>query len=217
MRSGPVLYQIAGPMLTLSCYTLQIIPYHDHCDLRSKNPRPLLCRLAVRYASVLASKQIPRVYCYKGNIAALSMISVPAINNVKAGGGIDSSQAARLWEQNYSLGKSQNPPVALIGAGAFTFLAWSFRHKMPIRGVKPTYMFAAAAMCTLGIVPYTLTFMGSTNGRLLDHAAAAKHLDMSAAAGVDVDQLLAQWKQLNSIRSVLPLIGTIIAGFAVIA
>ncbi|KAI5236526.1 DUF1772-domain-containing protein [Aureobasidium subglaciale] len=154
-----------------------------------------------------------------GNISALSMVSVPAVANIKADSKLSNGHAVRIWEQNFSLGKTQNPPIALASAGSLAFLAWSSRSLRTVTavGLRSSPLFAVAAVTTIGIVPYTIAFMTTTNNQLLAYAEKAKKDDLSVTETEDVDVLLQRWTSLNRVRGLLPLAGAVAAGLAVIA
>ncbi|KAK5999908.1 hypothetical protein QM012_004996 [Aureobasidium pullulans] len=154
-----------------------------------------------------------------GNISALSLISIPAITNVKQDSSLSNAHAVRLWEQNYQRGASQNPPIALGAAASLGFLAWSLRsvHTATLVGVRPSPLIAIAAVSTMAIVPFTVAFMRSTNNKLLTLAAKAKKDELSVTETEDVDSLLEKWTSLNRLRGVLPMAGAVAACIAVIA
>ena len=113
----------------------------------------------------------------------------------------------------YEAGKTQNPPVAATTASAFAYVAWSARQS-PSRFASAAYsgfgMYAAAAVLTLGIVPYTVATMSHVNDTLLELTDRKEDLWTSR---VEVEGLLGRWTTLNWVRSLLPLAG----GFAGIA
>ncbi|KAH7043818.1 hypothetical protein B0J12DRAFT_787628 [Macrophomina phaseolina] len=145
-----------------------------------------------------------------GNIAALSLISAPAILRAKADGAAGTGSLTRLWRHNYELGKSQNPPVAVLAAGALGYLAWT--------AGAPLY--GAAAALTLGIVPYTIVAMRPTNGRLIKKSEDIGRQGPAAVATeaeqAEVDALLGRWVALNGVRSVLPALGGVAAVLAAV-
>ncbi|KAI4721819.1 hypothetical protein E4T48_01909 [Aureobasidium sp. EXF-10727] len=154
-----------------------------------------------------------------GNISALSLISLPAIANIKQDSTLSNAHAVRLWEQTFRRGASQNPPIALGGAISLGFLAWSLRNLRTTTavGVRHSPLFVLAAVSTIAIVPFTLVFMKNTNNKLLEYAARAKKDELSVTETEDVDALLRRWTLLNSVRGLLPLAGAVAACIAVVA
>ncbi|KAK0638324.1 Anthrone oxygenase encC [Lasiodiplodia hormozganensis] len=148
-----------------------------------------------------------------GNIAALSFISVPALNLAKGDGAANAGSLTRLWRYNYELGKAQNPPIAALTAASLSFLAWSSR-----AAPMPLYLYGAAAALTVGIVPYTIATMRITNNKLIKKSEEIGRQGLSAQVSVDeemeVQELLKRWTWLNGIRSILPALGGIAAFLA---
>ncbi|KAG9578227.1 hypothetical protein KCU77_g13097, partial [Aureobasidium melanogenum] len=154
-----------------------------------------------------------------GNISALSLISIPAVANIKQDSSLSNAHAIRLWQQNYQRGASQNPPIALGASASLGYLAWSLRNlRTPTSiGLRPSALFAIAAVSTMAIVPFTIVFMRATNNRLLALSAKAKKDEVSVSETEDVEGLLERWTVLNSLRGVLPMVGAVCACVAVIA
>jgi hypothetical protein len=79
-------------------------------------------------------------------------------------------------------------------------------------------LYAAAAVFTLGIVPYTLITMNPTNNKLIEKAGKvdvnSKGLD-GTGDDKEVGELLKKWQVLNGIRGVIPLLG-VVAGFVAV-
>ncbi|KAG9737537.1 DUF1772-domain-containing protein, partial [Aureobasidium melanogenum] len=146
-----------------------------------------------------------------GNISALSVISIPAVVNIKQDSSLSNAHAVRLWQQNYQRGASQNPPIALGAAASLGFLAWSLRNlRTPTSiGLRPSALFAAAVVSTMAILPFTIVFMRATNNKLLALAAKAKKDEMSVTETEDVEGLLERWAALNRLRGVLPMVGAV--------
>lgn len=154
-------------------------------------------------------------YCFNrllkprtGNIAALSLIAVPALTNAQEEKEVSPGTAVKLWKKIYDAGKSQNPPVAATTAAAFLYLAWSARP-----GIRTTYnpagLYTAAAILTVSIVPYTIVTMRPTNNALIK--LAKSQADLTAADVLQSNGLLGRWMVLNGIRSLLPLVGGVVA------
>lgn len=129
----------------------------------------------------------------------------------------------------YERGKGIFPPLAIVASLANGYLAWVLRDTPTpaptVTGQSWTSFYVTAIVVTLGMVPWTLTAMKSTNDRLRAHAsrddaALAEGLEgmvLSAAekarrAKEDdrVPGLLWNWAKLNFCRSLFPLTGAAI-------
>ncbi|CRG86375.1 hypothetical protein PISL3812_03381 [Talaromyces islandicus] len=146
-----------------------------------------------------------------GNISALSTITIPAMIDGHKDDQISTTNATSLWKGLYQRGKSQNPPIAAATASAFLYLAWSVRSGAPLsRVARPnaSILYGLAALLAVGIVPYTLTAMSSTNNALLAKAGSKSTDD------TDTKSLLQKWASLNAGRSVLPLAAGLVGIFA---
>ncbi|KAJ4515725.1 hypothetical protein HRR78_001424 [Exophiala dermatitidis] len=153
----------------------------------------------------------------EGNITALSLMATPALGQSKTDDNTPSTTLAKQWSYIYNRGKVQNPPVAAITAGSFFYLAWSTRTTTPQSQLPLLYGSAAAA--TLGIVPFTLLLMASTNSKLIRHtAASSKELNPGAQQSKDEEilRLLGTWTTLNAVRGLFPLVGAVIGLVAIL-
>lgn len=102
-------------------------------------------------------------------------------------------------------GKTQNPPIAAAVAASFLYLAWSVRAGSPLfkqTAYSRVGLFSVAAVLTLGIVPYTMLTMTSTNNALLERAKSAPEVSDTETA-----RLIEKWTTLNALRGYLPLAG----------
>jgi len=126
---------------------------------------------------------------------------------------VPSSTIAEQWQRLYNIGKAQVPPVAAGVAVSFGYLAWSVRGDALFKQapLSRTALFSTAAIMTLGIVPFTLVVMSSTNDALRKKAVST-----SESSGEETIDLIERWTTLNRLRSFLPLAGAfcgIIASF----
>ncbi|KAI4732792.1 hypothetical protein E4T50_16645 [Aureobasidium sp. EXF-12298] len=144
-----------------------------------------------------------------GNISALSLISIPAVANIKQDSSLSNAHAVRLWQQNYQRGASQNPPIALGASASLGYLAWSLRNlrTATVLSLRPSLLLSIAAVSTMAIVPFTIVYMRATNNELLALAAKAKKDEVSVVETEDVEALLERWTALNRLRGVLPMVG----------
>ncbi|GKZ38137.1 hypothetical protein AbraIFM66950_010107 [Aspergillus brasiliensis] len=153
-----------------------------------------------------------------GNIAAFSMNAAPALLRAHNEDHLPAINVVRLWRNLYESGKSQNPPIAVVTASAFFYLAWSTRSSSPLfRQVarSTTTLYGAAAILTLSIMPYTIAVMSSTNNALL--AESASNSEPTSLRGTEIEQLVSKWISLNGFRSLLPLAGCLLGAFATLA
>jgi len=151
-----------------------------------------------------------------GNIAALSLISVPALSKSHKEDSVPAGYLARQWKHTFEAGKSQNPPIAGVATASFAYLAWSVRAGTSLSLLVPKnsiILYSVAAVFTIGIVPWTIIAMMPTNNKLL---AKAEHSASVMADDKEVSDLLRKWTILNGVRSLLPLAGTAVALAAVL-
>lgn len=75
-----------------------------------------------------------------------------------------------------------------------------------------TYLYGLAALCTVGIAPFTLLAMAQTNEQLIERSEG-RGGSGEGKKGVDEDEdeevkrLLESWTRRNAVRSLLPLVG----------
>lgn len=128
---------------------------------------------------------------------------------------ISSATLAKQWKKIFEAGKAQNPPIAAVTATAFFYLAWSVRSGTSLvlwAAPSRSVLYCSAAVLTLSIVPYTIAAMRKTNAALVTKTT----VDSRAAekASGEIDDLVREWISLNSIRSLLPLVGGLVGIFA---
>ncbi|KAH6986604.1 hypothetical protein EDB80DRAFT_874634 [Ilyonectria destructans] len=148
-----------------------------------------------------------------GNIASVSLFTVPALRTSASKDGVPLATLAKQWRYVYDAGKSKNPPIAVATALSFIYLAWSARTAEP---PNLALLYGSAAACTVAVIPFTLVIMGSAihNLRVLSEGSTgARSMRPNED---DFDGLLMKWSNLNYVRAVLPLIATIIALVAVL-
>jgi hypothetical protein len=76
-------------------------------------------------------------------------------------------------------------------------------------------LYGTAALLMIGIVPWTILAMNETNRKLTAKAQEKVGMKGSGVRDEDVHGLLRKWTTLNGIRSVLPLLGSVVAMVAV--
>ncbi|KAJ5485002.1 hypothetical protein N7539_004990 [Penicillium diatomitis] len=143
-----------------------------------------------------------------GNIFALSINTVAALQESIHEDKVSPSIIAKQWSRMYAKGKTQNPPIAAAVAASFFYLAWSApsdtfpanRATLSLSG-----LYSSAAVVTLGIVPFTLLAMVGTNNSL--HRQAKSEVEVPEA---ETMELLGKWSYLNVIRGCFPLVGAVL-------
>lgn len=122
----------------------------------------------------------------------------------------------QVWRRVYETGHSHSPQIAAITSTGFAYLAWYSRGQ---RSSRPAaLLYSIAALSVVGIVPYTLVFMRSTNDQLLTRASgehseatdvlgSEKKRPGAASGQQSTEDLLQNWGILAGIRGLLPLTG----------
>ncbi|PLN80170.1 hypothetical protein BDW42DRAFT_194605 [Aspergillus taichungensis] len=146
-----------------------------------------------------------------GNISTYSVCSVPAVLETTRSGSITPTTAAQIWRAMYERGKAQNPPIAAVTAVALGYLSWAVRggsRLAPLVRGGAGMLYGAAAVLTVGIIPWTLVGMSATNGRLIELAEGkgkGKGREREEREESEVEGLLEKWTGLNAVRAALPL------------
>lgn len=135
-----------------------------------------------------------------GGIAALSLVTIPALLTSSLPGPV----LARQWASVYNKGKALMPVVAGLSLVAFGFASYQSRQYG-----NRWKQYASAAGLTIAIVPFTLGLMSGVNGQLMSQAAGAVGA-ADATTAHDTLELLKKWSTLNLTRSLWPLLGAAI-------
>lgn len=124
------------------------------------------------------------------------------------------------WLDVYERGKRIFPPIATVASLANGYLAWTLRDRPgpTVTSQSWTSFYITTIVVTLGMVPWTLTAMKSTNDRLRAHATrddkalaeGTEGMVLSAAEDDEVPGLMWRWAELNFCRSLFPLAGAVI-------
>lgn len=109
-------------------------------------------------------------------------------------------QLLRHWSRIFLNGHIKGPVICLTTASLYAVAAVA-----RFSTGDPWRVLAAAGLSTIGMVPFTLAVMQSTNSTLfwLDREARKGNV----AARRDVERLITKWNQLNAIRALFPLAG----------
>jgi hypothetical protein len=135
---------------------------------------------------------------------SISALAVPAILAVP----LPKQTLALQWRFAFQRGMVTMPGTAVLSLLAFASLAY----ERNVRG-QPWKGFATAGALTIAIVPFTLVLMSGTNKTLLSVAAGgAATLDDAA-----VRRLVTRWSAFNLVRSLLPLAGSLVGFWTLLA
>ncbi|KAI4723765.1 DUF1772-domain-containing protein [Aureobasidium sp. EXF-10728] len=147
-----------------------------------------------------------------GSMASISWISVPALMDAPA------PLLAKQWKKIFDQGKTSAPPMAVLSSAIFGYLAY----REPTASSNFT-LYTAAAILVPSIVPYTVFLMSSVNNKLHEKASSLANASLTdtavesgAAQGETAHELLDKWATLNFGRSLLPLVGALAAGWAIV-
>lgn len=129
----------------------------------------------------------------------LSALAIPAL--LSSSPSVPSQVLAQQWAGIYNRGKALGPQAAAVSLLGYGYLMYDRS-----RQGRGWGKYVGAAALTVGIVPFTVLFMDTTNQALLGAAAGAAGSLSSGA----VNELLARWRVLNLVRSLLPLAGALL-------
>lgn len=117
----------------------------------------------------------------------------------------------KQWRVVFDIGKSTAPPLAVLAAATLSYVAYT---KYNISGSDTTQWrgLAIAAAGTVGIVPFTLLFMGGINDKLITASDAVG----KEVASESVRELVARWGRVNVVRSFLTLGATMVGIWSVL-
>jgi len=139
-----------------------------------------------------------------GSAFTMSLITVPLIRKSPT------LILLQQWRTLFTTGSKIAPPFAIFTFVNFGYLAYISRSDQGQTDSSPSswqgYGFAAIAV--VAIVPFTLLFMNGVNDQLM--AASGEGVGKAVLSAADVTGLVKRWGMLNSIRSVLPLLGAVI-------
>lgn len=161
------------------------------------------------------------------NLALPARRSPGAINPFHEVPGTPIAHLTHQWLDVYERGMRIFPPIATVASLANGYLAWTLRDTPAPTPTSQSWtsLYATAIVVTLGMVPWTLTAMKSTNDRLGAHATrddkalaeGTEGMVLSAAEKFrrakrddEVLGLLWKWADLNFCRSLFPLTGSVI-------
>jgi hypothetical protein len=114
----------------------------------------------------------------------------------------------KQWKHTFEAGKASIPPLASICTLSFGYLAYEAK-RTPNTLPHVWKIYAASALLCIGIVPYTLTALASTNNKLLNKAEETRVLRAEdkivevGLGGESAHQLVDKWATLNLGRAIM--------------
>jgi hypothetical protein len=159
--------------------------------------RPLLSSLAP-FSQVCSSFYVHsrrETNAYAGLMMGLSVIDIPVV----LGTATQSSHLLQHFIRLYDIGHKMMPSLAITTCLLYGYTASSTRATG--RSGLPHII---AAVTTISMVPFTWLIMAPTNNALF-----RMHTDPAAANQGEVRRLLVRWAQLHAVRSLFPLMGSV--------
>lgn len=127
----------------------------------------------------------------------LSVITIPVLLQTNT----SSAGFLHQWLRVFEYGHAAMPPAAVSVTGLYAFTALRKRSV----GSGQWRVYAAAALSTIGIVPFTLLIMMPTNDILFEWQASPE-----AVALGSVQHVAKKWAFMHFIRSLFPLLGAVV-------
>ncbi|KAI2613402.1 hypothetical protein GGR54DRAFT_615697 [Hypoxylon sp. NC1633] len=137
-----------------------------------------------------------------GAMGCVSAVFVPVLIDTNT----DASHLLRQWARTFYYGHLILPTICVGACGVYAYSALTKR----AAGSKHWSRYAAAGITTITMVPYTWLVMASTNNTLFSLLSS---VESSSGVGVDlelVQGLVVRWAWLHVVRTVFPLLGTIV-------
>ncbi|PKX89947.1 DUF1772 domain-containing protein [Aspergillus novofumigatus IBT 16806] len=142
-----------------------------------------------------------------GNMAALSLISMPALILLQSEDQIPSVDVCKYFRRILEKG-GVNPPLIAMTACANGYLAWSYRPGGWCRRIFPDVdmtPYLAAAALTFSILPFTVIAIIPINKALGQRAEGLEKKNQRKSGPDDTQELLRKWIFRNGVRSLLGL------------
>lgn len=133
-------------------------------------------------------------------MAGLALIMVPVLLDVNT----STSHLLHQWVCLYNYGHRVLPAISiatLLMYGYIGFDKWT--------SGGPWISYAMAGGLTVGIIPFTLIVMLSSNNELFEMDAQIQH-DPKATSMKDARTLVAKWSRMHLLRSMFPLAGAVL-------
>jgi hypothetical protein len=125
----------------------------------------------------------------------------------------------KQWKHAFEAGKASVPPLAGICTLSFGYLAYETKGA-PNALPHVWKIYAASALLCIGIVPYTLVALKSTNNKLLNKAEETRALKAEdkivevGLGGETAHQLVDKWATLNLGRAIMLATAAVLSAWA---
>ncbi|MCJ1309381.1 hypothetical protein MMC25_003040 [Agyrium rufum] len=150
-----------------------------------------------------------------GAIFSFSYGVIPVVLEVES-----TTFLTQQWYSAYKIGKTLMPKIVLVPTLIYAYLGYA-SHNAASQSLNPgatshAVPYGAAALLTIGIVPWTIIAMKSTNSKL--ESRTLKKVEKGQFGGKEADHedvvgLVRTWTTLNYGRASLPFVGTLIAAW----
>jgi hypothetical protein len=155
--------------------------------------------ISIRLAQVIGLTMSSAI---AGSVVTISAMLVPRLLESP------SPLLLKQWKHAFDVGKATIPPLAGICSLCFGYLAYEAK-RAPNAIPRLWQMYTASALLCIGIAPYTLTAMASTNNKIIKKAeetSALKADDKIVEVGLggeSAHQLVDKWATLNMGRGIM--------------
>nr|POE93626.1 putative mitochondrial membrane protein [Quercus suber] len=190
--------------------------YDKSCRLHSESPGRNWRSYALRYTAFLTNLHLPFYFltANTGLITSFNTISIPAVALAPT------DLLVRQFAHLYYTGRANMPPLAILSATCFGFLAYSTRRSPKRRfGLSQSSFYLTAAVLLPMIVPFTVLIMEpGPNKPLLAWAAEAEAVAAGTVLAVqrsEVQRELGVWIGMNYVRAGLVGTGALLGAAAV--
>ncbi|CAL8584441.1 hypothetical protein XPA_010041 [Xanthoria parietina] len=147
-----------------------------------------------------------------GGVLAVSYGFVPSMSQAP------NTLLVREWKTTYGRGVAAAPPLAIVSTLSFAWLSYSLSFTLNHHKAE---IYALAALATGSIVPFTIFFMSTVNGKLYRKVQNSKHLSRIEEMDESKDKkgeksrdLLYWWATMNATRGLLPFAGASLGMYA---
>ncbi len=188
----------------LNLYT----PYKEHFKRSLRFPSLSTITASVKMRDVPMSIKLAQAVgittssALAGSVFTVSAMLVPRLLESP------SPLLLKQWKHNFDVGKASVPPLAGICTLCFGYLAYEAK-RAPNVTPRLWQIYTTSALLCIGIVPYTLAAMASTNNKLAKKAEETNALQAEdkvveiGLGGESAHQLVDKWATLNVGRAVM--------------
>lgn len=180
----------------------------------SRTSPPAIEAAAVMTGALLSGTQsktqgyshLPEPHNLLGMLVGLSTMTMPVLVQTTT----TSPHLLTQWKHIFDRGHIQGPSLAITTSLMNCYAAW-----LRAAAHQPWISFAIAAALTIGIVPYTVVFMGKINTTLFAAVDQCREGKRSVSKA-EADRLVSKWTALHAVRSMLPLLGAVVGALALL-